>query len=120
MTDIDVETGLPKLPDGYFWRIAPWYSALDSSAPYVIQVELRNRSRRRNWRLKMIDCDYEVGRLNIRWSTMVNGFESDRRELIREVAEKVYSQVRYRLNQEAEVADIESLYGDYPPKKLGA
>lgn len=117
---IDETTGFPELPEGYFWRVEPWYSHLHGDDPYVVEVSLRKKSTRRNWRFKTIDYDYEVGRLNIRWERLVEQDARERRAYIRRVAEEVYEGVHWKLINDYERPDIESLYGDYPPKKLEA
>lgn len=116
---IDNETGLPELPEGYFWQVVPWYR-YDSETPRYLEVHLKHRTTRKNWRGKKIEYEYSLGNLNLRWPELVDATPKERRHNIRVVAQKVYQGLSWKLANERERVDLESLYGDYPPKKLEA
>ena len=91
--DFDIETNLPKLPKGYFWRIKPGdFGSVD--------VQLRKRGR---WGSSPIDyCITDT--LEIEW--------------IRVLAGRIW----YDFNQKnkhrlAHQEFASKWYGDYPPKK---
>lgn len=115
----DKDTGLPELPEGCFWRVEPWYG-YDTETPRYLEVHLKRRATRKNWRGKKIEYEYSLGNLNLRWSELVEATAKERRHNIRLVAQEVYQMVSWQLANGRERIDIESLIGDYPPKKLEA
>ncbi|UDL16613.1 hypothetical protein SEA_ATUIN_219 [Arthrobacter phage Atuin] len=89
--EIDHTTGLPKLPEGYFWRVKMSYNY-----PHVC-------IRRNVTLLGMKLWSYEV-----KESLILSLTESD----IRREANKLYTKTFG--------TDVDrTLLGDYPPKKLG-
>ena len=94
---IDAQTGLPVLPNGYFWRVS---LASDSYGFFkFFEVELRKK-----WRLgSLLELKKTCG--HNRFSDQVN------RELIKGTAESVY--VTWKVEDAAL-----KLTGDYPPKRL--
>ena len=91
--DFDIETNLPKLPEGYFWRIT-------SGDFNSIDVKLRKK---RRWGSTRIDY-FITDTPEIWWVRIMAG----------RILYDFYQTYQHRLNLQ-EFAS--KWYGDYPPKK---
>lgn len=92
---IDPATGMPELPEGYFWRVKQGYA-------YAINVQLRKRV---------------MGRLSVVVENSVN--DDPTPWGVRNLAAYVLYRWETSTARKQEEAAIQNLYGDYPPKKLG-
>lgn len=97
--EIDERTGLPKLPEEYFWRVYATYRRMYERQS--ITVELRK---------KVWFWSVEVSHDSTWVSTAPYTPEDDVKYLAAELAKRFYS-VIYR-------DDLSYLNGDYPPKAL--
>lgn len=87
--NIDPRTGLPEVPEGYFWRVKP------SSGSYIL-VELRKKT----W----------LGSTCVEWS-VVRKDKASKYEII--------FVAHYVMEKWHKVEpDLSHFYGDYPPKSL--
>lgn len=127
MIDIDETSGLPRLPEGYFWRVGEYY------------VEVREWKPDTNWELER---DYQrsynySGRVETR-EVIVRPGSPFRREKKRKefrvtnrsveaytiyppdpvTRENVASLCEKALQEWTERENRKKIYGDYPPKKL--
>lgn len=125
--NIDTATGLPELPEGYFWRINPWYVEIRKNEPDTIDPELSVRTW---WGGKKILRKEQVISGNTRrvcigalarnpdhpapspgvWGMVdiVNAVPVTKKNVL-EMAERAMAEY-----------DRLDLFGDYPPKKLEA
>lgn len=94
-TEIDPDTGMPVVPEGYFWRVKP-------GQMYAVIVELR-----RKWFWGFTHCVED---------TLGDDLSEDG---IRNLAAYVLNKWEQRAIQKREREEIRALFGDYPPKKLG-
>lgn len=92
MANIDDKTGLPELPEGYFWRVK-------ESVSIFVDVEIRKK--------------WWVGSRQVAWTSMYRSQLS--KQKILECARYVLSKWRRDVT---ETNDSRALLGDYPPKSL--
>lgn len=111
MTELDIETGLPKLPEGYFWRIEKYNPAITPRVAIAIMRE----STRRKW-FKTVEWAYEFSSVDIFAQELEQS--ADPEGWVLELAKKVYDRAVPKWRAESQVQRVEFLYGDYPPKKL--
>lgn len=93
--EMDEATGLPLLPEGHYWRVGPSYP----SSPHVRVGIMRKSDKRRGKDIEV--CSGAASR-----STF------DKAALLDTAAHTM----KYRFG----TTEATDLYGDYPPKKLGA
>lgn len=117
MTDLSVETGLPEVPEGYYWRVTHPYKGgehfFTSPDKSRLEVQLRFAS------------ETEHIRLDRHWFRKVT-HKSIRKEddlVLSEVCQgtapiAVLNAARKIMKARDVQAGIESLLGSYPPKKL--
>lgn len=111
MTEIDLETGLPKLPKGYFWRIEKYNPAITPRVAIAIMKE----STRRKW-FKTVEWAYEFSSVDV-FAQQLEQSENPEAWVL-ELAQKVYDRSVYKWRAETQTERVNALYGDYPPKKL--
>lgn len=92
MTETDISTGLPKLPEGYFWRVR-------ASSLQLTYVELRKKT----W----LGSRQVHRRLTNYYDKMGNVLDPREEIVTRAVS------IMKEFND-----PWEPFYGDYPPKKL--
>lgn len=92
--EMDEATGLPLLPEGHYWRVGPNFEG----SPHV-RVSIRRKGKR--W-----GKDIEV----------CFGASSRSRFNKAELLDTAAHTLKYKFG----VSESTELYGDYPPKKLGA
>lgn len=92
--EMDDATGLPLLPEGHYWRVGPNYP----TSPHV-RVSIMRRGKR--WGKDVEVC----------WGA---GFRAKFNK------SKLLDTAAHLLKYEFGTSDAIDLYGDYPPKKLGA
>ena len=129
---MDADTGMPVIPDGYFWRVKIDYE-LDSPWPGPSAVvQLRERRRIGSRRLARDDVylysfdprDIAAKKATYRLHEfpMIPIDPDDWEEQIFELAEKVLEKQKKNLDEFALYAkQLEAsarIKGDYPPKKL--
>lgn len=103
--DIDEDTGLPRVPKGYFWRVARTEGVFYDLPP---QVHLRKKVLglfSRTVDACWISDDYL-------------GSVSDMKFGIQESATTIVCAMRKDEQARAVDRAVDHLYGDYPPKKL--
>lgn len=90
--NFDIETNLPKLPEGYFWRI----TSRDFNG---IAVELRKK---RRW-----------------GSTLIDYLITDTPEIwwVRVMSGRILYAFHQRNKHRLDLQEFAKYYGDYPPKK---
>lgn len=114
---IDKETGLPELPEGYFWRVENGFDPGDGGVYPGIEVRLEKRTTKLRW-FKRVPCSRTVENF---WRRREDIDPGGVAVAIREVAAEIYNESKTYLPIHEEIdAEIESYVGDYPPKKLGA
>lgn len=92
--EMDEATGLPLLPEGHYWRVGPTYS----TSPYV-RVSIVRTGNRRGKDVEV--CVGAAPRANFNKTTLLDT-------------------AAHTLKYKFEVSESTELYGDYPPKKIGA
>ena len=112
---IDENTGLPELPEGYFWRVRDGINTGEEICPGVEVAVMKNTTKLR--RFKRVPAVQEVTYSYVFRSKMTPGKVD---KCIQWLAEELYRQIRNRLPvHDALNEEIASYAGDYPPKKLG-
>lgn len=115
MTDIDVATGLPVVPEGYYWRVA--YE--DGNYYKYTNVSLMRKAFRRNGKPKRRDdevqtCSFEPGPEG-RAAKDKGAWVSWK---ILESAEYILTIQEDRLQRAELIATMKTYEGNYPPKTL--
>lgn len=114
---IDRDTGLPALPEGYWWEVAEDKS--DSwGVDYLVVGIMHDVEILSYWRRKptgKFTPTYYQKQV-IEWSKFSQS--SDPKTLIRELATEVYKKASYRWLAESRKEFLEGLMGTYPPKSL--
>ena len=134
MTEKDLTTGLPVVPEGYFWRVKVYYE--DQNFPYGWTLKLQLREARKRFGSRRIDYSYTVLKTydprdvesdhdtrNQHQFKMIDvlpeewpGYIYDAAvALLKEHEETMLKDAAFDLAAREAVA----YKGDYPPKKLG-
>lgn len=118
MTKIDETTGLPELPEGYFWRVIDGYDVGTGLGTYPgVEVVLMKTTTKLRW-FKRVPTNREVGSCWTHRNDIQPGGVPD---AIKDLAQTVYRRAKSQLPIHDEVAaEIAQYAGDYPPKKLEA
>lgn len=98
MTNIDPATGLPQLPEGYFWRVRK-----DTFFRQYSYIEIRKPGRLFGSKIVVQATRHTE--------------DIDEQE-IRTFADMLSEELEEKLNPKPRTE--KNLFGDYPPKKLGA
>lgn len=108
---IDDETGLPELPEGYFWRIAKWNPAITER----VSIAIMEIGTKRHW-FKTVPWNWEFYSISC-YAVELEQSE-DPESFVREIAADVYRVASKKWLGQKQRDRIERIYGDYPPKKL--
>lgn len=115
MTEIDSNTGLPKLPEGYFWRVLNGHEVGGLGVYPGIEVQLMKHSMKLHW-FKRVPC---VRVMKWAWEPREDLKVGEVDQAIKKVARTVYKRYKDHLPIHDEInAEIEKYAGDYPPKKF--
>lgn len=125
--EIDVETGLPRLPEGWRWEVREYFphvagygwglygqSHLVPASSKELWVRLSNRTEktsrplRKHWWSKTPDPVVEVN-----WDVKYNELTQGTAVAVFNAANKIY-------NRWQDDIDKRKLVGDYPPKSINA
>lgn len=106
---IDPQTGLPQLPEGYFWRVGESEYHKEYVKVCIMKTVTRTW-KTREWNLKLVD-NYETKEVEVDYS-FCSRVGIDNNTLLR-AAERAYREVF-----PDPVVGGEEYLGDYPPKKL--
>ena len=108
--DIDEATNLPRVPEGYFWRVG-------DDGLGIAQVMLKRH--RKGW------FPAEEGNYCLHWAQRdireegsVYFDPEDPEDLVYIAARAVLNERADELNKRQKNREIADLFGDYPPKKL--
>lgn len=92
--EMDEATGLPLLPEGHYWRVEPSHR----TSPYV-RVSIMRTGNRRGKDVEV--CSGAEFRAKLNKTTLLDT-------------------AAHTLKYKFGVSESTELYGDYPPKKIGA
>lgn len=92
---MDDETGLPVIPEGFYWEVREVHNYLDGDYPLTVTL-IDNRAS---------DFPLRVG------SAYARAYQYS----VRDAAKEVFKTMRKQLAQEK---NVETLVGNYPPKRL--
>ena len=112
---IDDKTGLPELPEGYFWRVVDGHEVGILGDYPGIEVHIMKHSTKLRW-FKRVPCESSIGYL---WRNRNDISKGGVAGAIAQVAADVYYRYKTYLPIHNEVqAEIEKYAGDYPPKNI--
>ncbi len=117
--NVSVITGLPELPEGYYWHVGRYYGSSGVAVSIMKRLEpLTEKQIRRNaskFKRRWFGVSYDYVTVEY-----MGNFESDipsrmsREQWILNTA----IQVLERFNRSTYIRDWSDYMGDYPPKKL--
>lgn len=116
--EIDDTTGLPALPEGYWWGVRKIEAQNDWQIDFIAVGILHKVELRTYWRNK------PTGKFKNDWLVYKNAYwdkfqqSEDPRKFISNMADKLYDEAEKLWRAEAQADTIESLLGDYPPNSL--
>ena len=113
--EIDEKTGLPELPEGYFWRVVDGHETGSLGTYPGIEMHIMKHSTKLHW-FKRVPCVVSIGFL---WKPREDMTEDSVRLDVVWMAKNVYDRYKSELPIHNEVqAAIEKYVGDYPPKNI--
>lgn len=120
MTEIDVATNMPVVPEGYFWKVHVYWGDYDKLPSTT--VELRKKRRFGSKRIAYLDDWLAVRDPNVAYPELIRLLPEAYPKAIRELAEKVLRKNEKQLHDADYYARFaaakKNLSGSYPPKKL--
>lgn len=121
MSDIDVATGLPQLPEGYWWQVG---RVADEEGMYHVTVSIVTKHKYVSWRPKRLWI-FELGSKRYEYEQI----STVRVGIVRDATRKLMDQLQVTpsdilltaqevLSTWEKSLEVEKLLGDYPPNKL--
>lgn len=119
MTEIDVTTNMPVVPEGYFWKVTVYWGDYDKCPSAT--VSLRKKRRIGSKVIAWMDDFLAVRDPNVAYE-LIRLLPEAYPKAIRELAEKVLRKNEKQLHDADYYARFaaakKNLSGSYPPKKL--
>jgi hypothetical protein len=116
----DETTGLPKLPEGYAWKVREneysGYEVAPDETALVIQIAKRQEEEKLTWFQRLIGVDPEV-----KWTAYDHEYSegygkcANDADDLKSAATQVYNELR---DSQLKRAEMQKLIGLYPPKSI--
>lgn len=118
----DLETGLPELPEGYFFRVEP-YRALSGPNNYTyVKISIQHTYEKPReffgvrFGTKVVTEEQKYSL--VAYEDFMDGDDEFRGAILRYRAQSIFEDFEQKLRVRANETPADHFFGDYPPKRL--